>query len=228
MGDQPLVHRPGLPGDLPAPELLWARWAAVAVVTARDEASMGRYPTGCWIDAGGLHLDDCGSTWWTLRRYDGGRAVLYGEDESSDVKWHKPAVDMLAGAPEWLPYATLRDLLEGYELGCVYWYENGAWARAPYPDDLRDDGLDCGIRRFLDPVDVLDTLGDHLDADVDGAAARTLLDHAERSTVTPEVLDTFLATTEADTGSGPARLRALRRAGLDGSGAFPVPEPSEV
>lgn len=49
--------------------------------------------------------------------------MLYGEDESSEVKWHRPAIDVLAGAPEWLPYEELHDRISGAELGCAYWYE---------------------------------------------------------------------------------------------------------
>ncbi|MER7466921.1 hypothetical protein [Streptomyces sp. NPDC097981] len=44
-----------------------------------------------------------------------GRFVLYGEDESSGVKWHEPTADMLAQGPDWLPYDTLRGRVEGWE-----------------------------------------------------------------------------------------------------------------
>ncbi|MGW1768113.1 hypothetical protein ACWCQL_29225 [Streptomyces sp. NPDC002073] len=149
MGDGMAIERPGRPEDLPAAEVLWARWALVAVLEATAEAeTRGVHRGGAWIDGLGLHLDDRGCTWWTFEQVGEGRYVLYGEDESSAVKWHEPAIDMLAQAPDWLPYERLRELLEGSELGCVYWYENGAWARAPYPDDLDDDGLDCGMSRF--------------------------------------------------------------------------------
>ncbi len=42
-----------------------------------------------------------------------GRFVLYGEDESSGVKWHGTPIDVLAGGPDWLPYDELRDRIEG-------------------------------------------------------------------------------------------------------------------
>ncbi|MFC8240322.1 hypothetical protein [Streptomyces chartreusis] len=32
------IHRPGLPGDLPAGEVLWARWALIAAVEATTGA----------------------------------------------------------------------------------------------------------------------------------------------------------------------------------------------
>ncbi|MCB5165003.1 hypothetical protein LG634_09200 [Streptomyces bambusae] len=144
------IDRPGRPEDLPSAEVLWARWALVAELEATPEnEGRGVHRTGTWLDEEGLHLDDCGCTWWTFAPMGEGRYVLYGEDESSGVKWHEPRIDMLAQAPDWLPHDRLRELLEGWELGCVYWYENGTWSRAPYPDDLEDDGLDCGMSRFV-------------------------------------------------------------------------------
>ncbi|WP_030295864.1 hypothetical protein [Streptomyces katrae] len=215
------IHRPGRPGDLPAAELLWARWAFVAVLEATTEAEgHGIHRTGHWIDGARLRLDDAGCTWWTLARMGQGRFVLYGEDESSDVKWHEPAVDMLAKAPDWLPYETLRDLLEGWELGCVYWYENGAWARAPYPADLKDDGLDCGMSRFVEREEVLRLLAGH------GPGAGELLEAAENYRLTPGALDALVA----ESGNGgrdadwdlPAVHRALHLAGLTAD-AVPAP-----
>ncbi|MER7511047.1 hypothetical protein ABTX82_22205 [Streptomyces lavendulae] len=224
------IHRPGLPGDLPPAELLWAHWALVAVLEANTEAEgLGVHRTGHWIDAAGLHLDDCGSTRWTLAPLGGGRYALYGEDESSAVKWHEPAVDMLAGGPDWLPYETLRDLLRGWELGCVYWYENGAWARAPYPQGLSDDGLDCGMSRFAvreEVLDLLDGAGEDCVCDralpsADRPAAAGLLDAAVGYRLTAPMLEALTA----DCGCGgrdlPAMHRALRLSGL--SEGAPVP-----
>ncbi|MFE9119899.1 hypothetical protein [Streptomyces sp. NPDC007172] len=224
------IHRPGLPGDLPEPELLWARWGLLAVLEAstEEENTPSVHRTGHWADAGGLHLDDCGCTWWTLDRRGPGRFVLYGEDESSDVKWHKPAIDLLAGAPHWLPFERLRDLIEGYELGCVYWYENGAWARSPYPESLDDDGLDCGMSRFVDRGDVLDAI------DLGGSAETEpefLLDRAERAELTPELVQSMVSASEYDHWDLPAMLRALRLAGLEpggGEGGAPADDASEV
>lgn len=205
-----MINRPGLPTDLPAPEILWARWAAVAVALATTEAE-GRYGrAGIWIDEDGLHWDDCGCTWWILTRCGPGRFVLYGEDESSDVKTHRPPIDMLAGAPAWLPYRELRDRLEGFELGCVYWTENGTWTRVPYPDDLSDDGLDCGISQFVDRDEALGLAIDTLPLNT----TETLFAHAESYRLTPDLLQRTITDSgiEADL---PAMLRALHRAGLN-------------
>ncbi|MGW3559769.1 hypothetical protein ACWDNT_20765 [Streptomyces sp. NPDC000963] len=207
------IHRPGLPEDLPPGEALWGRWALLAAIgatTAEEERASG-YRTGLRVDAEGLHHDDSGCTWWTMSRMGEGRFVLYGEDESSGVKWHGTPIDVLAGGPDWLPYDELRDRIEGDELGCVYWYEDGAWARAPYPDDLRDDGLDCGMGGFADREQVLGELSDHVDGtDGDGADAAGFLADAEARRLRP---DPFLARLRpARHDEGPLDLPAVARA----------------
>ncbi|WP_329620171.1 hypothetical protein OG357_06180 [Streptomyces sp. NBC_01255] len=212
------IHRPGLPEDLPAGEALWARWALLASLgaTTKEESRPSGYRTGRWIDDEGLHYDDAGCTWWTMSRMGEGRFVLYGEDEASGVKWHEPPIDMLAGGPDWLPYDELHDRLKGYELGCVYWYENGSWARAPYPDDLGDDGLDCGMSDFVDRGRTLSELSDHIDGTVDGPSADTLLAEAEAHRLEPGLLLERLRPTDPDGDPRdlPAVARALTLAGL--------------
>ncbi|WP_328490290.1 hypothetical protein [Streptomyces zaomyceticus] len=215
------IHRPGKPGDLPSGEALWARWAllaAVAATTEQEQRASG-YRTGLWIDDERLHYDDSGCTWWTMSRMGEGRFVLYGEDESSGVKWHKPSIEMLAGGPDWLPYEELRDRLQGYELGCVYWYEDGAWARAPYPEDLADDGLDCGMSDFVDRSQVLGELSQHLDDTLGGPNADSLLATAEEHRLEPELLLERLLPVDPDHEPRdlPAVARALALAGLSGS-----------
>ncbi|MFD5712250.1 hypothetical protein ACFWHW_17970 [Streptomyces pharetrae] len=212
------IHRPGLPEDLPPGEELWARWALLAAVeaTTKEEERTSGYRTDIWIDEDGLHWDDSGCTWWVMSRTAPGRFVLYGEDESSGAKWHNPPVDMLAGGPDWLPYAELQDRLEGYELGCVYWYEGESWARAPYPDSLADDGLDCGMSRFVDRDQVLGELTDHIDGTVAGPSADTLLADAEAHRLQPQQLLRRLRGVTPDHGPRdlPAVARALGLAGL--------------
>ncbi|WP_060879792.1 hypothetical protein [Streptomyces scabiei] len=209
------VNRPGLPGDLPSAEILWARWALVAVLEARTaNERAGVHRTGTWVDGEGLHLDDAGCTWWGCARRGEGRYVLFGEDESSAVKWYRPPVDMLVGAPEWLPHEHLRDLLEGCELGCVYWYENSTWARAPYPSTLDDDGLDCGMSRFVDRKDVLRVIADEDHGAMPAHDAETLLEHAETYRLTPDVLLALVTGPGSVEQDRPAMLRALEAAGL--------------
>ncbi|CAL9388128.1 hypothetical protein SUDANB105_01200 [Streptomyces sp. enrichment culture] len=217
------IHRPGLPDDLPPGDELWARWALLAAVeaTTEDEQRGGGYRTGRWIDDEGLHWDDSGCTWWTMSRMGGGRFVLYGEDESSGVKWHEPPIDMLAGGPDWLPYEELRDRLEGNELGCVYWFENGSWARAPYPDDLGDDGLDCGLGWVVDRGRVLGELADRVDDTAGGPTADGFLADAEAHRLRPEPLLRRLRPAHPgdDPLDLPAVARALALAGLTGQAA---------
>ncbi|MFF7489185.1 hypothetical protein ACH4MW_05910 [Streptomyces luteogriseus] len=210
------INRPGLPGDLPPAEVLWARWALIAVLEATTEGERERHHrTGTWVDGEGLHLDDSGCTWWGFAPRGEGRYVLFGEDESSGVKWHEPPVDMLAGAPDWLPHEHLKELASGYELGCVYWWEDGAWARASYPGTLGDDGLDCGMSRFTDRADVLRTIADEDHGATSARHAESLLTHAENRRLTPELLMSLTDGPGLRQGDRPAMTRALECAGLN-------------
>ncbi|WP_051187879.1 hypothetical protein [Nocardia tenerifensis] len=193
------LHEPGRPDDLPDAELLWKRWAGVAIATFdRDkEVEPFQHRSGHWIDDGGLHWDDSGCTWWVMKWFGAGRALLVGEDESSEVKWHEPSIDVLAGAPDWLPRNYLRELIHANMVGCVYWFEKGAWHRAPYPDDLADDGLDAGISALTTRADAVEKITDQLmfgaqDAGVSELCGQ-LVDAAERGTVTENVLRSFAA-----------------------------------
>jgi hypothetical protein len=211
------IHRPGRPEDLPPGEELWARWALLAALesNAEREQCPSVHRTGHWIDEEGLHWDDPGCTWWMLSRRGEGRFVLYGEDESSGVKWHEPPIDMLAGGPDWLPYEELRDRLEGYELGCVYWYENGAWSRAPYPESLEDDGLDCGMSDLVDRGDLLRELALHYDDTAGGPGVDSILADAEAYRLDPRPLLERLRTHhDGDPPEPPAVARALDRSGI--------------
>ncbi|WP_418958956.1 hypothetical protein [Streptomyces tritici] len=204
------IERPGRPGDLPPAELLWARWGLIAVLEATSAKETERYPVGVWIDDEGLHLDDCGCTWWTFSRLGDGRYVLYGEDESSGVKWYEPEIDMLAGGPDWLPYEELRDRLKGNELGCVYWYENGSWARAAYPDDLDDDGLDCGMSRFVERAELQLMMFDCVGKG-EGPGPEELVHAAEAGALTPDLLERLGGRRDGEPRDLPAMRRALAR-----------------
>ncbi|WP_344586689.1 hypothetical protein [Actinomadura vinacea] len=93
------------------------------------------------VHANGVTHDDSGGNQWTLRLIEGGRAVLYGCDhEASKTRHREQPLDLLAGAPRWLPLERLVSLQQGRELGFVYWYES-QWHRVAYPADVQDDGL---------------------------------------------------------------------------------------
>ncbi|MFF4954337.1 hypothetical protein [Streptomyces chattanoogensis] len=96
----------------------------------------------------------------SLTWVEGGRAVLHGIDNDySEGVGLTPPVDLLAGGPDWLPWEWLIALISNEVLGFVYWWADGAWGRAPYPDDLREDGLtaivpadDSEVRAVLDAL----------------------------------------------------------------------------
>ncbi|MFE5555622.1 hypothetical protein [Streptomyces sp. NPDC056544] len=190
------IHRPGRPEDLPEAGALWARWAALAVATWNAEEEKERFRYGYWFDGSdALRYDDGACSRWVLIRADGGRAVLFGQDDSSKVARYEPPIDLLAGAPGWVRDERVHDLLEQGRVECVYWFEDGSWHRAPYPDDLHDDGLDCGIGHLTSrelAVDAICALFE-FDEDCEGAveACEQFFEHAERGTVTDEVVRSF-------------------------------------
>lgn len=153
------MHRPSEPEDLAHPERLWARAATLAVVAAAmddgDEFSWDDQGLQCW-NGGGAY-------WWRLKLFDDGRALLCGQDsDGSYTHDGDRQIDFLAGGPEWLPWEQLRDDAEGNLFGFVYWWQDDAWARAPYPEKLPDDGLemamswaapgDAAIERIVDDL----------------------------------------------------------------------------
>ncbi|MEU0216920.1 hypothetical protein ABZ281_18175 [Streptomyces sp. NPDC006265] len=91
------------------------------------------------------------------------------------------------------PLEQLKGLSSGYELGCVYWYEDGAWARASHPGTLDDDGLDCGMSRFTDRADVLCTIADEDHGATSAQDAECLPTHTENRRLTPELLMSMTA-----------------------------------
>ncbi|GAB3958872.1 hypothetical protein GCM10029978_004760 [Actinoallomurus acanthiterrae] len=210
------VRRPGRPEDLPSAEVIWARWAALAAVLSTPGAGRPGYR----LDDDGLHLDTVGSTWAAMTWRGDGRAVLFGEDHAGGTKWHEPPVDVLAGAPDWLPYERLEDHLEAGELGFVYWYEEATWRRAPYPPDLEDDGIATTLGRFAVRSDTAWEMESRLreriprtNAPLQAACAR-LLTYAERRAVTAGIVRGFAAQIGWPDADVTAISTAARRAGL--------------
>ncbi|GIE84363.1 hypothetical protein [Actinoplanes regularis] len=114
--------------DLPAPGLLWTRWAALTA------AMTGIHRGELWsVDERGARRDDPDTGWTRFALLDGRRAVLYGTHlEHHAATSADPATDPLTGAPDWLPWADLTALAEGDRLGFVIWHENGRWSRVRY------------------------------------------------------------------------------------------------
>ncbi|MFE6307079.1 hypothetical protein [Nocardiopsis sp. NPDC057823] len=131
------MHRPSLPEDLLPADRLWAR--AVLLHLFDADITFDGSEVSC-PDGGG------GSWWWSLGRRPGGRAFFWGQDaDGSHGHLRDDPVDFLAGGPEWLPWDELRHEAAGMTIGYLYWWQDGAWARAPYPDDLEDDGLAMSV-----------------------------------------------------------------------------------
>jgi hypothetical protein len=129
--------------DLPAPGLLWTRWATVSATYT----AIGR--TGWSIDDRGAARDRPDGSWARFALLDGRRAVLYGQHrERSAASQADPPIDLLTGAPDWLPWDALAPLAEQDRLGFVIWHENGRWSRVRYRDGLTDGMTDL-IGRLL-------------------------------------------------------------------------------
>jgi hypothetical protein len=123
--------------DIAEPAVLWARWGALAAALT----TLG-YDDVYWCDPEGAHHDDHGGNWSRLVLVEGGRAALFGYDhEYSDTAWASPPIDLLAGAPDWLPWPELTRHVEQDQLGYLHWYEQGRWTRVAYPAPDLTDGL---------------------------------------------------------------------------------------
>nr|WP_221378894.1 hypothetical protein [Actinoplanes polyasparticus] len=129
--------------DLPAPGLLWTRWATLSAALT----GIG-YADVWFVDERGAHHDDHGGSWARLALVDGARAVLFGYDrDHSATVDADPPIDVLTGAPEWLPWDDLTALAEADRLGFVVWHAEGRWSRTRYRDGLSD-----GLTHTVAPV----------------------------------------------------------------------------
>ncbi|WP_328460994.1 hypothetical protein OHA21_31350 [Actinoplanes sp. NBC_00393] len=138
--------------DLPAPGLLWTRWATLSVTLT----GIGR--AGTWsIDERGAHHDDGAGGWAHFALLDGRRAVLYGRHSSTTPT--DPPLDPLTGAPDWLPWADLSPLAEFGRLGFVIWHENGRWSRVRYRE-APDDGMAALLAPLLSAENTLAALAE--------------------------------------------------------------------
>jgi hypothetical protein len=124
--------------DLPAPGLLWTRWATLAAALT----GIG-YADVWYVDERGAHHDDHGGSWARLGLLDGARAVLFGYDrDHSATAEADPPIDLLTGAPDWLPWDDLTALAEADRLGFVVWHDQGRWSRVRYRDGVADGLVD--------------------------------------------------------------------------------------
>ncbi|WP_430783677.1 hypothetical protein [Actinoplanes sp. G11-F43] len=202
--------------DLPAPGLLWTRWATLSAT----HAALGR--SGTWsIDELGAGRQDDDGSWARFALLDGRRAVLWGHSrEESATTRFDPALDLLTGAPDWLPWDTLSPLAERDRLGFVIWHESGRWSRVRYPDGLAD-----GMTEMAGPMLTAESTVTALSRFGPRQAAEQLLAAAVRAEVTAAHLTDLL--TEILTDTPPdvtAALDTARRGGLlPGSTAPRIP-----
>ncbi|MFR9726167.1 hypothetical protein ACL02R_22785 [Streptomyces sp. MS19] len=185
------VHRPGVPGDLSGPRRLWARAATLGLLAT---VGIGRDTYEATADR--LHCaDPGGSYWWTLTLHGDGRAVFRGQDaDGSQGHLRAEPVDLLATAPAWLPLDELRPRQAARELGYVYWSDGASWSRAPYPDDLADDGLELSAGWVGDDDEVAEELWDAAGGGDEMAdAVVAFLDRAEARTVDADAIRALLA-----------------------------------
>ncbi|MGA5098872.1 hypothetical protein ACPCAC_16120 [Streptomyces lavendulocolor] len=217
------MHAPSLPEDLDHPARLWARAVTFALV---EGACSDRRPEHV-LDGDGLWCHSTGAGgWWRLTPADGGRAVLVGQDpDGSHTHIDGRQIDFLAGGPDWLPWEQLREDADGNLFGFVYWYDDGAWHRIPYPEQLPEDGLE-GAAPWVGSEDEFTALAGALaDADrltrdqqraLDGAVTR-FRERAEARAVDGTAVAELL-TAALPEGVPPERLEAAmtlaRRAGL--------------
>src|SRR4051794_1210243 len=141
--------------DLPAPGLLWTRWATLAAALT----GIG-YADVWYVDERGAHHDDHGGSWARLALVDGARAVLFGYDrDHSATTEADPPLDLLTGAPDWLPWDDLVALAEADRLGFVAWHAEGRWSRVRYRDAI-GDGLAETVGAVLSNENTLRELAD--------------------------------------------------------------------
>ncbi|MGC4891865.1 hypothetical protein [Micromonospora sp. DT227] len=166
--------------DLAGPAVLWGRWGVLGATLA----ALG-HDDVWWIDADGAHHDDHGGNWGRLVLVADDRAVLFGYDhEYSDTVDASPPIDLLAGAPAWLPWAELVRHADDDQLGYVYWHEHGDWHRVRYPDRVAD-GLPQTVGAVLDADrarrELAEVVFEWAGHDVDGEAERVdVATHADR------------------------------------------------
>jgi hypothetical protein len=141
--------------DLPAPGLLWTRWATLsATMTGIGFADVW------YVDDSGAHHDDHGGSWARFALLDRARAVLYGYDrEYSATIAADPPLDLLTGAPDWLPWHDLAPLAEDDRLGFVAWHADGRWSRVRYREGI-GDGMMQTVGAVLNTENTLAELGD--------------------------------------------------------------------
>lgn len=182
--------------ELPEPHALWRRWATLAAALS----AIGH--DDVWtIDDTGAHHDDGGGNFSHLALVEGGRAVFYGYDhEYSATVDADPPVDLLNGAPPWLPWDDLVSLAADDQLGYVLWHDGASWWRVGYPNG-EQDGLTSTAGAVLDQeaavtelMDFVFEWGEHeVDTPAEREAVRAAAEHLLAAGARGELDGTALA-----------------------------------
>ena len=217
--------------DFPDPGEMWVRWVSFAAAF-----TAAGFDDTWTVTADGAHRDDGGGNWAHLALVEGGRAVLWGYDhEYSETCDTDPPLDLLAEAPEWLPWEELTRLQVSDQLGYVLWFDGG-WRRAAYPDGV-SDGLTSTAGSGLDDDAATAELnelvwewGEHDDEDdrdeVSAAVARLLALAAQRK-VGPDALTALVGRLVNCDLDLPAGLAVARRGGITPDGSVPIIAPGQ-
>lgn len=207
--------------DLPAPGLLWTRWSTLAA----SLTGIG-YPDVWFVDDTGAHHDDHGGSWARFALLAGARAVLWGYDrDHSRTAAADPPIDLLTGAPDWLPWDDLNPLAENDRLGFVVWHADGRWSRVRYREGVAD-GLVQVVGAVLSNENTLTELseivtewGGHelrtpTERDEVRTAGEKLLTAATRGQVTGPAFERLLARVSESPLDVKAALFAAGRGGI--------------
>lgn len=155
-------HSPGRPEDLPEPSLIWA----LASVSCAVSAGLGDFwPEFQRLEDDGLQMDDGGGNWWRMTRVGGGRFLLVGWDRTGETySSDELPIDLLAGAPEWLPWEWVERVEERRgDFGFAYWWD-GTWQRVSYPDWVEEDGLGIMLSAWSAAAELVPELSERVDS----------------------------------------------------------------
>ncbi len=126
--------------DLASADELWWSWAVLA---AED-----RLPEGA---VSGLDTEEhvlsyeYGSSWASMQRIGGGRAVLWGRAGSSTKDAVSRHVDVLDGAPDWASSNAVWRAIRTTKPGFLAWYSRDGW-------DTSTTGMFDGVIDLLAPL----------------------------------------------------------------------------
>lgn len=147
------------PEDLPPFETLWARAALAAALMHGDGDDDPFFLHRA--EDGLIRYDDYGGNHWWLLRVEGGRGVLVGQDHESDTIFlDEEGGDLFGDGPDWLPWTWLLNHEQRHNIGFLYWWDGRNWARTPYPDGIREDGVRLNLENLLTEEGLVERLTD--------------------------------------------------------------------